>query len=88
MYEFHTDDEVFHARIDDGTIERVHGPARYPDATITVSEAEFLRLIGENRMFTKAIDIGAARATGDRDTLHRLGSAFRLPPRHARNFDR
>lgn len=88
VYEFHIDDEVFHARIDDGTIETVHGPAQYPDATITISEAEFLRLIGESRMFTEAVDTGAARATGDPDALHRLAGVFRLPPRRARDFDR
>lgn len=44
VYEFRIDDEIFRARIDDGTIETLHGPAQHPDATITMDEEAFLGL--------------------------------------------
>ncbi|GGT73295.1 winged helix-turn-helix transcriptional regulator [Actinomadura citrea] len=86
VYEFRIDDEVFHARVDDGTIEALHGPAQRPDATITISEEAFLGITGGGHSLARAIEEGAASASGDEEALRRLRDVFRLPtprPRRA-----
>jgi DNA-binding HxlR family transcriptional regulator len=87
VYEFRIDDEVFHARIDDGTIEALHGPAQHPDVTITISEEAFLGLTGQGLTFTEAIESGAASASGDPEALRRLKGLFRLPPPRSRKAE-
>ncbi|WP_316776925.1 alkyl sulfatase C-terminal domain-containing protein [Streptomyces sasae] len=84
VYEFRVDDEVFHARIDDGTVEAVHGPAQYPDATVTIGEEAFLRLTGQGLTFTEAIETGEASADGDEEALRRLRGLFPPPLPHSR----
>ncbi|MEU6832845.1 winged helix-turn-helix transcriptional regulator [Nocardia beijingensis] len=84
VYEFHIDDEVFHARIQDGTIEALHGPAQHPDATVTIGTAAFLRLTSQELTLAEAIESGEASATGDSAALRRLRNLFRLPPPHTR----
>ncbi|TVT48422.1 transcriptional regulator, partial [Amycolatopsis rhizosphaerae] len=84
VYEFRVDDEVFHARIDDGTIETLHGPAQHPDAAITIGEAAFLRLTSQDLTLAEAIDTGAASVSGDGEALRRLPDLFRLPPSRSR----
>jgi DNA-binding HxlR family transcriptional regulator len=84
VYEFRVDDEVFHARIDDGTIEALHGPAQHPDATITISEAAFARLTSQELTLAKAVELGSASVSGDREALRRLKGLFRLPPVRSR----
>ncbi|MFA1551326.1 winged helix-turn-helix transcriptional regulator [Actinomadura chokoriensis] len=84
VYEFRVGDEVFHARVDDGTIEALHGPAQHPDATITISEDAFVALTGQGGTFAEAIESGAASASGDMEALRRLKGLFRLPPARAR----
>ncbi|WP_431682670.1 alkyl sulfatase C-terminal domain-containing protein [Kitasatospora sp. KL5] len=79
VYEFRIGDEVLHARIDDGTIETLHGPAQHPDATITMGEEAFLGLTAQTRTLAQAIDTGAASVSGDAEALHRLKGVFRLP---------
>lgn len=79
VYEFRVDDEVFHARVDDGTMEAQHGPAQHPDATITISEEALVALTGTGGTFTEAIQSGAASASGDPEALHRLAGLFGLP---------
>lgn len=86
VYEFRIDAEVFHARIDDGTIETLQGPAQHPDATITIDQNAFLDLTSHNLTLTEAIKSGAAVATGDPEILRRLKDLFRLPPPHARKM--
>ncbi|MEV0297371.1 winged helix-turn-helix transcriptional regulator [Nocardia sp. NPDC050710] len=87
VYEFRIDDEVFHARIDDETIETLHGPAQHPDAIITISELEFLRLTSQGNTFAEAIETGVASATGDAQALRRIKDLFHLPPPSARRAD-
>ncbi|WP_040783401.1 winged helix-turn-helix transcriptional regulator [Nocardia pneumoniae] len=84
VYEFHIDDEVFHARIHDETIEAQHGPAQHPDATITIGTAAFLRLTGQGLTLAEAVESGEASAVGDSEALRRLRTLFRMPPAHAR----
>jgi putative sterol carrier protein len=84
VYEFRIDDEPFHARIGDGTIEARHGPAQRPDATITMSKDAFLRMTGQGLTYAEAIETGAATASGDGEALRRLNDLFRLPPPRTR----
>ncbi|MFG2869598.1 winged helix-turn-helix transcriptional regulator [Streptomyces sp. NPDC048338] len=84
VYEFRVGDEVFHARIDDGTIEALHGPAQHPDATVAMSDEEFLRVTGQEQTLAEAIAAGAATANGDTEALRRLNGLFRLPSPRSR----
>ncbi|GAA3467559.1 winged helix-turn-helix transcriptional regulator [Nonomuraea roseola] len=84
VYEFRVDDEAFHARIDDGAIETLHGPAQHPDAIITIGEEAFLDLTGHGLTLAEAVESGAASASGDREALRRLQGLFRLPRAQAR----
>ncbi|MCX2184982.1 winged helix-turn-helix transcriptional regulator [Streptomyces sp. SKN60] len=83
VYEFRVGDEVFHARVADGTVETLHGPAQDPDATLTIGEAEFLAAV-EGAGLARALADGAATATGDAEALRRMKSLFRLPARRSR----
>ncbi|MGW8359992.1 winged helix-turn-helix transcriptional regulator [Streptomyces wedmorensis] len=87
VYEFHVDDEVLHARVDDGTVETIHGPARHPDATITITEEAFAEVTARTLTFSDAIEAGTAAATGDAEALRRLPVLFRLPARRPRPAD-
>ncbi|GAA3399025.1 winged helix-turn-helix transcriptional regulator [Cryptosporangium minutisporangium] len=87
VYEFRVDDDVFHARIDDGTIEALHGPAQHPDATITISGEAFLQLTGEGLTLAQAVASGAASTSGDRGALRRLKDLFRLPTPRSRTAE-
>jgi DNA-binding HxlR family transcriptional regulator len=85
VYEFRIDDEVFHARIDDGTIEALHGPAQHPDAAITITETAFLQVTSQGLTIAQAVESGAASTSGDSEALHRLQGLFLLPSKHSRN---
>jgi DNA-binding HxlR family transcriptional regulator len=84
VYECRVGDEVFHARVDDGTIEVLHGPAQYPDATLTIEEDALVALTGRGGTFEEAIGSGAASASGDAEALRRLRGLFRLPAPRSR----
>ncbi|MET9653261.1 winged helix-turn-helix transcriptional regulator [Streptomyces sp. NPDC006460] len=87
VYEFRVGDEVFHARIDDGTIEALHGPAQHPDASIAMSEDVFIGVTGQKQTLAEAIATGAATASGDTEALRRLNGLFRLPSPRSRSVD-
>ncbi|MEV0384679.1 winged helix-turn-helix transcriptional regulator [Nonomuraea sp. NPDC050643] len=84
VYEFRIGEEVLHARIDDGAIETLHGPAQRPDAIITIGEEAFLGLTGHDHTLAEAIESGAASVSGDEEALRRLEELFRLPSPHDR----
>lgn len=84
VYEFRVGAEVFHARVDDGTIETVHGPAQHPDVTITTDDEIFRDLIGGRTTLAVALKDGRASASGDRPTLRRLHTMFPLPSPQSR----
>ncbi|MFI6481383.1 winged helix-turn-helix transcriptional regulator [Nonomuraea sp. NPDC050663] len=84
LYEFRVEEEVFHARVDDGTIETVHGPAQHPDAVITAGRDAFRDLAASRTTLEEAIGSGAVSATGDGEALRRLHGLFRLPTRRLR----
>jgi DNA-binding HxlR family transcriptional regulator len=84
VYEFRIGDETLQARVDDGTIEMSHGPARPPDAVITMPEEAFLTLAAGRSTLAELIGGGRATASGDGDALSRLGDLFRLPQPRSR----
>lgn len=79
LYEFRVEEEIFHARIDDGAIETVHGPAQHPDVIITIGGEALRDLAAGRSTLAEAIDNGAAATSGDRQALRRLPQLFRLP---------
>ncbi|MBO3738654.1 winged helix-turn-helix transcriptional regulator [Actinoplanes flavus] len=79
VYEFRIDGEPFHARVADGTIEALHGPAQNPDAVVTITEDAFLRVTGQGLPLAGAVESGAASVSGDGEALRRLPRLFRLP---------
>lgn len=79
LYEFRVEEEVFHARIDDGTIETLHGPAQHPDVVITTSRKTFRDITASRSTLAEAIGDGAASASGDQQALRRLHRLFPLP---------
>jgi DNA-binding HxlR family transcriptional regulator len=85
LYEFRVADEVFHARVEDGTIEAAHGPAQRPDAVVTISAEAFRDLTAGTWTLADAIGSGAASVTGDQQALRRLHHLFPLPPHRARS---
>lgn len=84
LYEFRIDDEVFHARIDDGRIEAVHGPAQYPDVVIATGAETFLEVCAGRIRLAEAVECGAATATGDLKALELLPGLIRIPAQQAR----
>jgi DNA-binding HxlR family transcriptional regulator len=84
VYEFRIGDEVFHARVEQGTLEARHGPAQHPDATLTLGEAAFIAVTSEGRTFADLVASGAAAASGDAEALRRLTGLFRLPSARSR----
>lgn len=79
VYEFRIDDEVFHVRVDDGTIETRHEPAQRPDAVITIGTEAFLSLTDQRHTLAEAVERGAAAVAGDPAAVRRLRHLFRLP---------
>ncbi|HUR74494.1 MAG TPA: winged helix-turn-helix transcriptional regulator [Sporichthya sp.] len=84
VYEFRVSDEIFHARIDDGTIETVHGPAQRPDAVIEMDDDVLVEIAAGETTLGDALKRGAARAFGDLSALGSLHGLFRLPQPEAR----
>ncbi|MEU8248879.1 winged helix-turn-helix transcriptional regulator [Nonomuraea sp. NPDC048916] len=80
VYEFRVGDEVFHARVHDGTLETVHGPAQYPDVVLTTDELTFRDIAAGGTTLADALKDGSASASGDRAALRALRTLFRLPP--------
>ena len=79
VYEFRADDEVFHVRVADGTVEATHGPAQLPDATLETTE-EVLVHLAEGRMtLAEAIKNKTITTSGDKDALRRVRTLFRWP---------
>ncbi|NUT52614.1 MAG: transcriptional regulator [Saccharothrix sp.] len=79
VYEFRVGDEVFHVRVDDGTVDAAHGPATHPDVVVETDEDVFAGLADGRSGLAEKIASGAASASGDRDALRLLGTLFRRP---------
>ncbi|MFI7641498.1 winged helix-turn-helix transcriptional regulator [Nonomuraea sp. NPDC049400] len=79
IYEFRVGGETFHARVHDGALETVHGPAQYPDVIITTDDQTFRDIATGKVALADALEHHAASATGDRAALRALRTLFRLP---------
>jgi DNA-binding HxlR family transcriptional regulator/putative sterol carrier protein len=84
VYEFRVGDDVFHARVDHGRIESLHGPAQRPDATIEAEADAFLELAAGRLSLADAIGSGSVSFSGDRQALRSLRGIFRWPDRQQR----
>jgi DNA-binding HxlR family transcriptional regulator len=85
VYEFRVGDDVFHARVDHGQIESLHGPAQRPDAVIEAEPDAFLELSAGRLRIGDATRSGAVSFSGDREALRSLRGLFRWPERRARS---
>ncbi|MCE6997897.1 winged helix-turn-helix transcriptional regulator [Saccharothrix sp. S26] len=79
VYEFRVGDEVFHVRVDDGSVDAGHGPDPRPDVVVETSENVFAELADGRSGLADKIASGEATASGDRDALRLLGTLFRRP---------
>jgi DNA-binding HxlR family transcriptional regulator len=84
VYEFRVEDEVFHALVDDGTVQMVHGPAQRPDASVVMSEDVLIAMASGRTSLGAAIEDGGASVSGDAGTVRRLADLFRLPAPRSR----
>lgn len=84
-YEFRIDDEVFHARVDDGTAAVVSGPAADPTVSLQTDSETYLAWAGGDLKATDAIAAGRMRIEGDRKALGRCGRVFPPPSAPAAN---
>ncbi|MGK5730239.1 winged helix-turn-helix transcriptional regulator [Streptomyces sp. URMC 124] len=75
-YEFRIDDFVFHARVDDGTVDMGQGPADGPAATLITGLATLLQLGAGTLSLEDAFTGGSATATGDPEAGVRMAAAF------------
>ncbi|WP_432190330.1 winged helix-turn-helix transcriptional regulator [Streptomyces sp. Tue6028] len=78
-YEFRVGSEVFHADIDDSSIETLHGPAQHPDVVIETTEDVLIDMAAGKGGFGEALRNCTAIATGDEALLSRLGVLFIWP---------
>ncbi len=77
-YEFRIGDEVFYARINDGTIETGEGLAGNPDLVIVADPQTFLDLASKLPL-AQAVASGVIRIDGDSAAIERLAAVFDLP---------
>lgn len=77
-YEFRIGDEVFYARINDGTIDTGQGHAGDPDLVIVTDSQTFLDL-ASTLPLVRAIADDRVRVEGDLAAVDRLAQVFDLP---------
>jgi len=80
-YEFRVGAEVFHARVQDGTVHARHGPAHEPDLVITATVEAFVNLVAGQGTVEQAAKQGWIRADGSRSALRHCSSIFKRPQR-------
>lgn len=80
VYEFRVGDEVFHARIADGTLTARHGPAQEPDAVLETSDDVLVEVTEGRRTLAELVRSGAVTVSGDKQAARRLCTFFRKPP--------
>ncbi len=77
-YEFRIGDEVFYARIKDGSIETGEGPAGNPDLVVVADPQTFLDLASKLPL-AQAVASNMIRIEGDPAAVERLAQVFGLP---------
>ena len=78
-YEFRVDHEVFHARVENGQVEAVHGPAWEPTVTVTSDRDTFRTLASGEPSLEDAARTQTISVTGDRRALRRFERIFVRP---------
>jgi DNA-binding HxlR family transcriptional regulator len=78
-YEFRVEDEVFHARVEDGHVDSVHGPAWEPAVTVTSDRDTFRALASGGLSLEEAARTHMISVDGDRRALRRFERIFRRP---------
>lgn len=79
VYEFRVGDEVFHARVADGTLTAQHGPAQQPDAVLETTDDVLVELTEGRANIIRLIGSGAVTTSGDKKAIRRLWRLFRKP---------
>ena len=77
-YEFRVGSHVFEVRVDQGSCMISEGPARKPDAIITV-DIERLFALRSRRLSPQEALAGGVQIDGDRSALHRFVEVFAWP---------
>lgn len=75
-YEYRIDDEVFHARVEDGALTTARGPAWKPDMVLRTDAKTFLRLAIGELDASRAVRSGAVSVQGKPRTLARTARIF------------
>jgi DNA-binding HxlR family transcriptional regulator len=79
-YEFHFDDEVFWARVDDGALAVGRGEDADADAVLTAEVETIAQLVRGQLTPAAAIRSGAVQLQGERKAFDRFPSLFKFPP--------
>jgi DNA-binding HxlR family transcriptional regulator len=87
VYEFRVDDDVFHARVEDGTLESREGPAQRPDVVIETGAEAFIELTAGRLTLADAVRAGSASVSGDQRAARKLRGLFRRPRPRSRTAE-
>ncbi len=83
-YEYRIDDEVFHVRVEDGTMEAAQGPGWRPAFVFTSDTQTFLRVGTGQLNSEEAIRTGALKLGGSTEALQRSFEIFGAAPEEAK----
>jgi DNA-binding HxlR family transcriptional regulator/putative sterol carrier protein len=78
-YELKVGDAIFHARVENGDIEMLHGPATRPDLVLETDEETLLALFAGLVRPGDAAESGAVKMEGNEELLAPLLAMFRFP---------
>jgi DNA-binding HxlR family transcriptional regulator len=80
LYEFRFGNEVFWARVDDGSLKVGRGAASAPDAVLTSDVETVAKLMRGELKSAAALRSGAVKLDGERAAFDRFPALFRFPP--------
>lgn len=80
-YEFRIDGEIYHARVDDGSLSTVRGPAEEPDLVFTCDGEALFELASGVLDLETAVGQGRIVLDGDREAAFRMARIFAGPDR-------
>jgi DNA-binding HxlR family transcriptional regulator len=80
LYEFRFGNEVFWARVDDGSLKVGRGAASAPDAVVTSDVETVAKLMRGELKSAAALRSGAVKLDGERAAFDRFPALFRFPP--------
>jgi DNA-binding HxlR family transcriptional regulator len=80
LYEFRFGNEVFWARVDDGSLKVGRGAPSAPDAVVTSDVETVAKLMRGELKSAAALRSGAVKLDGERAAFDRFPALFRFPP--------